>query len=45
MDEARRVVVTINIEKTKAMRINAKNHEMITMAGQGIEEVDASWLT
>ena len=30
----------VNMEKTKVMRINAKNQERIIIAGQGIAEVD-----
>ncbi|PFX25550.1 putative uncharacterized transposon-derived protein F52C9.6 [Stylophora pistillata] len=39
-EEARRVGLQINKEKTKAMRINAKNKEKIIIKGQGIEDVD-----
>jgi len=38
--EATRVVSTINMEKTKVMRINAKNQELIKIAGQGVAEGD-----
>ena len=40
LDEARRVGLKINIEKTKAMRINASNQEKIIINGQDIEDVD-----
>ena len=39
-EEARRVGLRINKEKTKAMRINARNQEKITINGQDIEDVD-----
>ena len=39
-DEARRVGLKVNMEKTKVMKINAKNQERIIIAGQGIAEVD-----
>ena len=38
--EARRVGLKINKEKTKAMRINARNQENIIINGQDIEDVD-----
>ena len=38
--EATRVGSTINMEKTKVTRINAKNQELIMIAGQGVPEVD-----
>ena len=38
--EATRVGSTINMEKTKATRINAKNQELIMIAGQGVAQVD-----
>ena len=39
-EEVGRLGLTINIEKIKAMKIKAKNSEMIMMVGQGIEEVN-----
>ena len=36
----RRMGLKINMKKTKAIRINARNQEMITIDGHGIEEVD-----
>ena len=38
--EATRLRSTINMEKTKVTRINAKNQELIMIAGQGVTEVD-----
>ena len=38
--EATRVGSTINMEKTKGTRINAKNQELIMIAGQGVAQVD-----
>lgn len=38
--KARQVGFTINMAKQKLMTINAKNQEMIFIAGQGIEEVN-----
>ena len=32
----------VKIEKTKVMRIDAKNQELIIIAGQGIAAVDGS---
>ena len=39
-EEVRRVGLKINKEKTKAMRINARNQEKIIINGQDIEDVD-----
>ena len=39
-EEARRVGLKIDKEKTKAMRINARNQEKIIINGQDIEDVD-----
>ena len=39
-DEARPVGLKITMEKTKVMRINAKNQEIIMIAGKGIAEAD-----
>ena len=39
-EEARRVGLKINEEKTKTMRINARNQENIIINGQDIEDVD-----
>ena len=39
-EETRRVGLKINNEKTKAMRINARNQEKIITNGQDIEDVD-----
>ena len=40
-EEARRVgLKKINEEKTKALRINVRNHEKIIINGQGIEDID-----
>lgn len=39
-EEARRVGLKIDKEKTKAMRINARNREKIIINGQDIEDVD-----
>ena len=38
--DATRVGSTINMEKTKVTRINAKNQELIMIAGQGVTGVD-----
>ena len=38
-EEARRVGLKINEEKTKAMRINARNQEKVITNGQDIEDV------
>ena len=40
VDEARRVGLRINIDKTKLMKINVRNQEKITIGGRDIEEVD-----
>ena len=37
-DEARRVGLKINMKKTKVMRINWKNQELIMIDGQGVAE-------
>ena len=37
-DKARRVGLKINMEKTKVMRFNAKNQELIMIDGQGVAE-------
>ena len=37
-DEARRLGLKINTTKTKVMRINAKNQELIMIDGQGVAE-------
>ena len=39
-EEVRRVGLKINTEKTKVMRINVKNQELIMIDGQGVAEVD-----
>ena len=39
-EETRRVGLKINVKKTKAIRINKRNQEMITIDGHGIGEVD-----
>ena len=39
-EEARRVALKINGEKTKTMRINARNQENIIINGQDIEDVE-----
>ena len=39
-EEARRVGLRINTQKTKTMRINARNQERIQINGQDIEEVE-----
>ena len=39
-EETRRVGLKINKEKTKAMRINARNQQKIIINGQDIEDVD-----
>ena len=38
--EATRVGSSINMEKTKVTRINAKNQELIMIPGQGVAQVD-----
>ena len=37
-DEARRVGLKINMKKTKVMRINWKNQELIMIDGWGVAE-------
>ena len=44
-DEVRRVGLKINMKKTKVMRINAKDQELIMIDGQGIEKLWISSLT
>ena len=39
-EEARRVGLKINIEKTKMMRINSRNQDQITIEGRDINEVE-----
>ena len=39
-EEVRRVGLKINTEKTKVMRINVKNQELMMIDGQGVAEVD-----
>ena len=39
-EEGRRVGLKINTEKTKVMRIKAKNQELIMIDGQGVAEED-----
>ncbi|KAJ8333487.1 hypothetical protein SKAU_G00414950 [Synaphobranchus kaupii] len=39
-EEAKRVGLKINLEKTEGMRINARNQEKITIGGQEVKEVD-----
>ena len=39
-NEARRVGLKINMEVKKVMRIDAKNQELIMIAGQGRADVD-----
>ena len=39
-EEARRVGLRINEEKTKATRINARDQEKVIINGQDIEDVD-----
>ena len=39
-EEARRVGLKINIEKTKKMRINSRNQDQITIEGRDINEVE-----
>ena len=38
--EARRVGLNINIDKTKVMRINSRNKDAIKLRGQDIEDVE-----
>ncbi|GAG69796.1 unnamed protein product [marine sediment metagenome] len=39
-DEAKRVGLRVNVDKTKVMRINAKSQENIEIDGMSLEEVE-----
>ena len=39
-NEARQVGLKINMEMKKVMRIDAKNQELVMIAGQGIADLD-----